>query len=372
MMLLDFTFYTFIAVVIIQVFFYSFIFGRFAFSKQNKPKNNQTNLPVSVIVCAKNEAENLKTFLPSILNQEYPKFEVILINDASNDDTLSVMEAFKAHHQNVKVVNVKSVETFWGNKKYALTLGIKASSYNFVLLTDADCKPLSKYWIKEMSLHFNKEKTIILGYGSYAKIKNSLLNKLIRFETLLTAVHYFSFAKTGMPYMGVGRNLAYAKKEFFNTNGFIKHIKVRSGDDDLFINQIANNKNTAICFLKNSFTESIPEKTFNNWFRQKRRHVSTAKYYKPKHKILLALIYASQLLFWLLAVILLINQYKWPIVTSLLLFRFILQFIVLGKSSNKLGETDLIFFFPFLEIFLITAQLTIFINNLISKPNHWK
>jgi len=367
---LDFVFYGLIAVVIIQVVFYVFFFGKFAFSRQKKvtPKN----IAVSVIICAKNEAENLKRFLPSIIEQDYPNFEIVLINDSSKDETLDVIHHFSKLHNNIKVVDVKSIEAFWGNKKYALTLGIKAAKNDFLLFTDADCKPVSKYWIKKMSAHFSNTKSIVLGYGAYSKIKRSLLNKLVRFETLVTAINYFSFAMIGLPYMGVGRNLAYTKKEFFDANGFVNHIKVRSGDDDLFVNQIATKNNTTICFSIGSFTESIPKTTFKTWFKQKRRHVSTATHYKMKHKVLLTLLYISNVLFWLLAIILFATLFNWQLVLGLFIFRIVLQYTILGVSSKKLGETDLLVFLPFLEIFLIIAQLTIFINNLISKPNHWK
>ncbi|GAA4886187.1 glycosyltransferase [Flaviramulus aquimarinus] len=370
MVFLDFVFCAFIVVVIIQAFFYIFLFGSFAFLKPKKPASK--NIAISVIVCAKNESENLKTFLPSIISQDYPDFEIVLINDASHDNTLEVMHHFEKQHKNIKIVNVKGIEAFWGNKKYALTLGIKATKNAFLLFTDADCKPVSKYWIKEMSSHFSNKNSIVLGYGGYSKIEKSFLNKLIRFETLITAVHYFSFAKSGIPYMGVGRNLAYTKKEFFNANGYINHIKVRSGDDDLFVNQVATHQNTTICFSKKSFTESISKTTFKDWFKQKRRHVSTAKHYKLKHKSLLALLFISNILFWFLAIVLLISNYNWQIILSLFLFRIILQYIILGLSSKKLNESDLLIYLPFLEIFLVIAQLTIFINNLISKPNHWK
>ena len=296
----------------------------------------------------------------------------MLINDASHDETLEVMETFKRKYNNIKIVDVKNVEAFWGNKKYALTLGIKASKNDYLLFTDADCKPLSKYWIQNMSSHFNNQKSVILGYGAYTKIKKSLLNKLVRFETLVTAIQYFSFAKLGMAYMGVGRNLAYTKKEFFNANGFINHIQVRSGDDDLFINQVTTKFNTAICYTKSSITTSNPKTTFKDWFKQKRRHVSTAKYYKLKHKVLLTLIYCTQFLFWVLAIILFATLFNWQIVLSLFLLRLSVQYIVYGFSAKKLEETDLLFLLPFLEVFLIISQLTIFINNLISKPNHWK
>ena len=213
MIFLDFIFYAFIAVVVIQAIFYIFFFARFTVLKQEE--KSQKNIAVSVLICAKNEAENLRSFLPLIINQDYPSFEIVLINDASHDNTLGVMEQFASQHENIKIVNVKNNEAFWGNKKYALTLGIKASKNEFLLFTDADCKPVSKHWIRNMSSHFSHGKQLVLGYSGYSKIKNSLLNKLIRFETLVTAMQYFSFAKLGIPYMGVGRNLAYAKNDLF-------------------------------------------------------------------------------------------------------------------------------------------------------------
>lgn len=370
MIVLDILFYTFLIIVIIQLIYYGFIFSRFAFAKSKTP--SKKNIAVSVIICAKNEADNLQQFLPHILEQDYPNFEIVLINDASHDNTLDVIETFAKEHSNIKIVNVENIEAFWGNKKYALTLGIKAATHDFLLLTDADCKPITKSWIKSMSSHFSNTETIVIGYGAYKKSKHSFLNSLIRYETLLTAIQYFSYAKLGIPYMAVGRNLAYRKDEFFKANGFMSHMNIKSGDDDLFINQVASSKNTVLCFSKDSFTESLPETTFKAWFNQKRRHISTSKYYKLKHKLMLGLFYLSQLLFWVLGIILLSFIFKWEIVTLLILLRFIVQYISIGFSAKKLNEIDTIILLPFLEIFLIFSQFFIFISNLTSKPTHWR
>ncbi|WP_066221303.1 glycosyltransferase [Formosa haliotis] len=370
MIALDIIFYIFVAIVFIQLFYYLIFLRTFAFLAQQKPQPK--DLPVSVIVCAKNEEENLKLFLPSLLNQDYPNFEVVLINDASRDETLAVFEHFSEQYNNIKIVDVKNTEAFWANKKYALTLGIKASKYNHLLFTDADCKPVSSQWISEMTSAFDNQKSIVLGYGAYAKIKNSLLNKIIRFETVLTASQYFSYAKLGMPYMGVGRNLAYTKSLFFEANGFINHMNVRSGDDDLFVNQMATSKNTALCFTTESFTESVPKKTLTAWINQKRRHISTVSHYKKSHKFLLGLFYSTQLLFWVLAIVLLSLLFQWEIVVGLIGLRILVQWLIMGKTAKKLDEPDLVFFIPFLEFFLILLQLTIFISNKISKPHTWK
>lgn len=359
----------FCVAIAVQLVYYGLVFSKFSFQKTQTPQSNFQ--PVSVIICAKNEAENLKAFLPAILAQDYPVFEVVLINDSSIDKTFEVMESFKALHSNIKLVNVKNIEAFWGNKKYALTLGIKAARYNQLLFTDADCMPVTKHWIHDMSSFFSETKTIVLGYGAYKKEKKSWLNKVIRFETFLTALQYFSYAKNNKPYMGVGRNLAYTKTQFFEESGFMSHMDVRSGDDDLFINQAATETNTAICIAQTSFTESMPKSTFELWIRQKRRHVSTASHYKFKHKLMLSVFYVSQLFFWILGVILVSVMFNWEIVIALIVLRWILVLAVASSAAKKLNERDLLLYYPFLELFLILTQLFIFIKNTVSKPKHW-
>ena len=360
----------FIAVVVIQFLYYVVFFGKFSFAKPQT--STPKRVPISVIVCAKNEEENVKNFIPLLAQQNYTDYEIVLIDDASSDETLDVFEAFEKQYSNVRLVKVENNEAFWGNKKFALTLGIKAAKNEYLLFTDADCYPKTSEWIKEMSAQFTKEKTIVLGYGAYEKIKNSFLNKIIRFETLMTATQYFSWAKLGKPYMGVGRNMAYKREEFFKTNGFIEHMKIRSGDDDLFINEASNSKNTAICYTTDSFTFSKPKTTFKEWFTQKRRHVATATYYKSFDRIQLAIFYCSQLLFILLPIVLLAFQFQWIIVTSLIGFRYIFTWISLGFAAGKLKEKDVIYWFPIIEILLIAFQLNIFISNAFSKPVEWK
>ena len=369
-MILAVIFWIFVAIVALQFVYYIVIFGKFSFVKAKK--NNLKKIPISVIVCAKNEAENVTKYVPLLAQQNYPDFEIILIDDASSDATLDIFEAFEKEYSNVRLVKVANNEAFWGNKKFALTLGIKAATKEYLLFTDADCYPTSTNWIAEMSSHFTLQKTIVLGYGAYEKIPNSFLNKIIRFETLLTAGQYFSWARIGQPYMGIGRNMAYKKEEFFNVNGFIDHMKIRSGDDDLFINQAANRKNTTVCYTSESFTYSEPKKTFTDWFTQKRRHVSTSSYYKPFDKMQLGLFFLTQILSILLPIVLLSFQFQWIAVASLVAFRYVVAWISLGFGAAKLNEKDVLIWFPILEIVLIFTQLNIFITNLFSKPVRWK
>ena len=323
----------FLLAFIAQLVYYLGVFSRFAFAKTND-NFKEDYKPVSVIICAKNERDNLLNFLPEFLAQDYPIFEVIVVNDNSVDDTSDVLKAYSLQYLNLKIVNLPDSDRFYGSKKFALTLGIKAAQYENILLTDADCKPASSSWIKIMS-SCTKEKEIVLGFGAYQKLPG-LLNKLIRFETLFTAIQYFSLALCKMPYMGVGRNLGYKKELFFKVKGFSKHQHILSGDDDLFVNEVANKDNTAIVFCKESHTLSLPKTSFSSWVKQKKRHLSTGKLYKFKHKLVLGLYPLTLLIFMCCFVFLVLTQTSLYLILALLLIRYIIQMLIFKFSIDKL------------------------------------
>ena len=226
--------------LLVQLFYYFFIYFRFIFYRDRSKR--KTNEPVSVVICAQNEELNLKKFLPSVLNQNYPEYEVIVVDDCSTDNTADVLSEFKLKYKNLRVTFINKDDKFSHGKKLALTVGIKGAKHEWLLLTDADCEPVNENWIKTMSQNFTKDTSVVLGYGGYFR-KRSILNNLIRFDALFIALQYFSLALKGKPYMGVGRNLAYRQSLFFKNKGFASHYQLLSGDDDLFINEVANKKN---------------------------------------------------------------------------------------------------------------------------------
>jgi glycosyltransferase involved in cell wall biosynthesis len=352
---------------IVQLFYYLFFFSRLAFFKTKEIKSNFS--PVSVIICAKNERNNLLEFLPMYLQQNYPTFEVIVVNDNSFDDTDDVLKAFALQYKTLKIVNVPDTDRFYGSKKFALTLGIKAAQYDNVLLTDADCKPNSSNWITQMS-QYQKSKKIILGYGAYER-KKGLLNKLIRFETFYTAVQYFSFALAKTPYMGVGRNLAYQSEVFFKNKGFASHNHILSGDDDLFINEVADKWNTQVVVCEDAHTVSVAKKTCKAWIRQKRRHFLAAPHYKFKHKFLLGLLQLSQMVFIGLFILLMFKVKPFYLVLGVFILRYLIQMIIFKLSANKIGGKDLILFTPLFELFFMVFNPLLVISNSIKKKNKW-
>ncbi len=346
---------------IVQIFYYLFFYLRIAFLKVKDKKNEQ--FPVSVIICAKDEAQNLENFLPKVLEQDYPDFEVIVVNDGSEDETEDVLKRFDNKYKHLYVTTIPKNNRFRQGKKLAVTIGLKAAKNEWVLLTDADCEPVSKNWIRKMQANFKENTEIVLGYGGYFKRKG-FLNKLIRFDSLFIAMQYFTFAKAGIPYMGVGRNLAYRKSVFFKNKGFASHLKLKSGDDDLLVNKIARKKNTAIELSPESFTRSVPETSFSSWYYQKKRHLTTGRYYRFKHKFILGLEMFSRFLFYLSLIVGIIYTSLWQYFAAVFLIRFILQLINFYAASVKFKESQVFYFGIIFDFILPLINFIIILSNI--------
>lgn len=353
-----------------QLFFYFKYYSKL--SKYKTKTDNSLQTPVSVIICAKDEAENLLENLPKILKQDYPEFEVIVVDDGSEDETQTVLKILQKDFPHLKISNLNKNESFFKGKKLALTIGIKAAKYDTILLTDADCKPETNQWIKLMQSKYSDKKEIILGYGGYEK-KDGLLNKLIRFDAFFTALQYFGFAIKGNTFMGVGRNLSYKKQLFFKNKGFASHYHLSSGDDDLFINEVATKNNVDVMLEPESFIRSIPKESFKDWLLQKRRHLTTGKKYRSGHKFLLSIEPFSRIMFLLLIIAILAIDYMHFYIAILFFIRLIITLVIFKKAMRRLSEKDLLvssLVFNFV-IPLIISVLH-FRNLFNSSQNKWK
>jgi poly-beta-1,6-N-acetyl-D-glucosamine synthase len=357
--------------LLVQLYYYLAVFSRLAFFKA--PQKTFSSEPVSVIIAARNEAKNLMKNLESILRQEYPSYEVVVVNDGSWDSTLEVLEAYEKEYPHLKIVNYKEQEKYPKGKKFALMLGIKAAAHETLVFTDADCVPASPNWLQQMAGNYGSKKAIVLGYSPYNRYPN-LLSLMISFETFTTAMLYFSWALKKKPYMGVGRNLSYQKQLFFKVKGFASHQHVLSGDDDLFVNETATADNVAVELSPESFVYTEPKKSWGEWMHQKARHMSTGKYYKMSDKVRLGLYYLSLALFYLLFITSLIVCFPFTdlLRTALIFFglRLVVQYSISYITAKRLKETKLLLFLPLLDLififyFMITASRALFVKSKI-------
>ncbi len=361
----------FFSAAVIQLFYYLFFY--LSVYLKRSPETKRSSEPVSIIICARNEADNLLNFLPAVLEQEYPDYEVIVVNDCSEDNSYDILGKYLIQYPHLRISTVNKDPKFTHNKKFAQFIGIKAARNEILLFTDADCQPESDKWLEGMASHFDEKTNFVLGYGGYLR-ENGLLNKYIRYDSMTIAMQYLGMAIRGIPYMGVGRNLAYRRSVFFTNKGFGLHNHVISGDDDLLVNTIATGENTSVEFRNETHTRSIPCSGINEWVTQKKRHLTTAPYYKFKDKFLLITEPLTRIVFYALFIVLLSFMFLWPWLLAVFLLRSITQITVFTLVQKKLNEPGLLAYLLFFDIFSPLINSIIFLSNYRSRSgkNKWK
>ena len=340
------------------------------------------NVPgVSVVLCAHNEAYNISQYLQAILTQDWPEYEVIVVDDGSEDETRAMIERYMVHDPRLHMTFVPYGARVGSTKKLALTLAAKAAKYDYLLLTDADCVPESNRWIRTMMQGFGKvpsTKDIVLGFSPYFAEKG-LVNRLVRYDTLFNGLHYLGAALCGHPYMGVGRNLAYRKALFFESGGFTHLMNKVAGDDDLFVNHVATKQNTAVVLSPESYTWSLSKKTMREWLQQKRRHLSVSPAYKESTKMRLGIEPMTRGLFY--AAVIAVSVLYCPtslalpaipfmVALGLFFIRWIMQTAILNVSARRMGlERFNMFSVLWFDIMLPLVNLWILI--VPKRNNKW-
>ena len=353
----------FVTVSLVLVFYYLYFFRRLAFFKP-KIKKEFHQHPLTVIVCAKDEDENLARNIPGLIFQKYSStLQILIVNDNSVDDTKYILNELNQKFKALTIVELTNEAKLIAGKKYPLAVGIREAQHEILLLTDADCVPATENWVQKMQDAYDDGIDIVLGYGAYQKLPG-FLNKVIRFETFHSALQFLSYALAGQAYMGVGRNLSYKKSLFLNNKGFSSINHLPGGDDDLFINKVATKTNTAVVIDPDAHSLSMPKKTWKAWRNQKTRHFSTSKYYKPKHKFLLGLYSLSHFFFYPLAIAAAL-VFDWRYALGIFLIKSLVQLIVYAKSMKQLNEGDLIKWIFVMDIWMLFYYL-------FFAPSLWK
>jgi glycosyltransferase involved in cell wall biosynthesis len=348
--------YALAAFVLIQLFYYLFIFTRLAFYGGGRHRHKEAP-GVTVLVCAWNEKENLTQLIPLLDAQQYPNFEVILLDDRSDDGSEDFIRENIFTWKHIRYIRINDQFDHVTPKKYALTVGMKQARNPISLMTDADCRPNTEHWITSMVEQLSSDKDIVLGFSPYEK-QSGLLNWFIRCETFYTAVQYLSFSLAGLTYMGVGRNILYRKDLFFENKGFYRHRRVTGGDDDIFLNEVSTNRNTGICIEPESFVYSKPKTNWSSWFRQKQRHLAVSKFYRPRNKFLLGALSGAHVAIWILGMVVLgfglVTRDIFLLQELGVLFgmRWIVQWALLFMINRKLNSTVEWFSFLFMDFSL--------------------
>jgi poly-beta-1,6-N-acetyl-D-glucosamine synthase len=360
--------WSFAGLLVIQLFWTFFFYLRLAI---HKDQIENSRPPVSVIIAARNEEDNIFHLLPKILHQHYPEFEVIVVNHQSSDDSGHILKAYQRQYPHLKVIELEKSKHLRNGKKLPLTIAIKGAKYEHLLFTDADCEPSSYEWIEKMAQHFTEKRQIVLGYGPMRKTKG-FLNRVIRLDTTIIAMNYFSYAKAGTAYMGVGRNMGYTRSLFMSVDGFKSHYSLQSGDDDLFIQDAAKNRNYTIVTDPDTFCYSDAKETWEDWYKQKSRHFTTTAKYRVFKKLLLG-IYPLTLILMYLTFATLCLYFGWCLIALIGLSVVVMvKWIIQGLIFKKLHQKGFIYGLPFWDLFYAILAPLLYYTTEKATITQWK
>lgn len=342
---------------IVQILYYTILYNKpFSYYKKrggiSAPADSYP--PISVIIASKNESENLSKNLPSILEQDYPNFEVIIVNMGSTDETDVVLKALNQKYSNLYHTYVPAEAEELNEKKLALTIGIKATKNDFLLFTEAHCKPVSNKWLSEFAKEFLKGNDIVLG-GCRLEIKKKVtMRKFIQYDNIIHSLKYLSLAIMGKPFMGISRNMAYKKELFFENKGFSSILRIDGGEDDLFINRVVKGRKTGVVLSDDSMTQSDVVDKFITWRMLKSKYLYTKQFYKGAANAIFRFETFSKYSFLFFSVLGIVVGVFWEnylllsVSAILLLVRFFVNLFVINKSSTIFGvapfHVNLIFY----------------------------
>ena len=326
----------------VQIFYYLFYFAKILYYSRKIQKNkidfSGAQPPVSVVIYSKNESENLEKFLPNFLTQNYPQYQVIVVNDGSTDASDSILQKFSERFPHLHRTFLPIEALYISTKKICLAVGIKAAKYDIVLFTNADCI-VDSDWLASMMRSYTPGTEIVLGYASYAHSK-TFIGKWIAFDLLFSAMQFMAKALKGKTYASAGQNLLYNKKLFFRNQGFAAHLALPAGEDDLFVRDIATRRNVRIEISPESTVQINTEYSFKNWRNIKENAFCTLPYYKEGIKIFKGVELFSRFAFYVLLGVTAAfgSPAIWAGVVLVFLLRYLTQLIVINQTAGKLGE----------------------------------
>lgn len=313
--------------------------------------------PVSVVLTARNDAAWLKENLVYLLEQDYPDFEIVVVDYLSQDDTQFVLKLLKDYYPHLKIVPFKEDVNLFQGKKYPLSIGIKSAKNDILLLADPDCTPRNMQWLRGMVKGYSRPETqIVLGYCGLKRTK-SLLGVMQQYDNLAYSAHYLGCALLGHPYTGSGRNLSYRRSFFFKRGAFISHYNVAGGSDDLFVYQNATRSNTAICIDSDAVLTTEPKKTFSQWHKLRLNRVSTRNWHSVGGRMLEDMLPLATALFYTMAVLLILGgSLPWVVVAATIALKWAWQIVSFAQLSKRFDGGLVYLAAPLLEIYFIIAN----------------
>lgn len=327
---------------LIQLRYYLGRYGRIPVYKQKI--SNKTTPPVSVIVVVDDSLYYVDEILPRLLSQDYGAYEVVVVDNGSSVEVVEAIQMLAARYSHLKSTRINPDPKFTHRRKLALTVGIKAAQYPNLIFTETGSYPTSNQWLSFMAKGFTTGE-VVIGYTGIERGKG-LTNRLIRCSRLMVSIRYLSSAIRGRAYKAVNTNMGFTSHLYFGNKGY-NYLRLNTGDDDLFIQKIADKNNTSVILHPKATMRETHYGGLSRWFNERRFYSYTFKYYPFRVKAGIFTELASRTLFFAVAaaILILMIPYAWIGAVVLLVLRYLAVYFTVSRICVRLGEKGLLWAF---------------------------
>ncbi|MBP7838987.1 MAG: glycosyltransferase [Bacteroidales bacterium] len=360
-------FYTFVLLLFIQLIFFLVCFNRL--NSRKLQKEIDVKQSVSVVLVTSNQYNDLRKLLPEILNQSYSNYEVVVVDDSSEDGSDVLLERFSEQYSHLKVVNMHQHLNWFKGNEFPISIGIKSAVNDWILLTETTCIPRSSHWISEMMKKANFPTQIVLARSSFAT--SSKINIWYRFARFYNSLINLSFAISKISFKGSTQNLLFSRKLFFDQKGFVSHYTIKGGVGELFVSEAATLSNVSVQISPKSVVDYVKSTSFRKWIIKEHTNLDIERRINLKQRIPFLLYFNSLFIFYLVFGILMINNLHWQVILSLFSIRLVSQFFIFHRAQKRLSEQRLLLLMPVFEIALLVIHFLIRFRLIFIKKGVW-
>ena len=344
--------------------------GRVLFRK--KVDNNEAEKkPLSLILTIRNEEENLKNNLPKILSLENIDFEMVVVDDFSQDNSYLILGLLKDRYKRLTISALNQETKF--STKLALNIAIKATNNKWILTVPVSLAEVAAEWLDYISQATNNEKNVVIGYSTVARSKG-FYNRLTRIENYFSYLKSTGYILNGIPFVYSVENVAFQKEKYFEIGGFGQKVTEHYANLELVINSFIRKKTTAVLFNKESSIRKTEVVKRADYFDLLKKSIRIESHLSSSKRVILFLIEFGKLLFLPIAafVIVLLPE-LWIILAGLMGFIFTPYLFIIKITQNRLNERKI--FIPSLVYDLLMPYYKLFFRwhfNRRSRKNRWK
>lgn len=370
----DMIFPVFAGVSALLAVYYVFLVAATRPVRKNGSGAEESSEGISVITVGRNAIDDLRSLIPSVIAQKYPRFELIVVDDRSFDNTAVFLKSIQRNYPSVlKVVTIPEDTTYpWPGKKFAITMGVKAAQYERIVLLDTSALPLSENWLSDVASAFGRKGAdMVLGYNFYKKGQRAV-SSFFAASSFLFSSDAMAWARIGLPFKGEGSNFGFTRTMFFSGSGYMNNMRIPAGEADFLLGDYSGGTNVSVMVSRHSFVQCGSVDTMRQWLDKAVSGYASFRCYKFPVMMRAAAMPLLKVLFIALAVVCGFTYYEWWPFWAVSAGPLALSFAAGAVCSCRFRATRWMSAGLLADMVLLPVNAAVWLSAMFAIPGKWK